>query len=143
MASFTSYVDSVDKYEAIICANFTGGDSSYSNKRACEFTCNGSTDVFDSLNTGGSSSSFVLWATGLDSGTTYYYTARLGYYTDAACTNVVWTSYTTSGSFTTKTDSICYIYTNGTWTPATPYIYINGSWEPAEAHIYANGGWNP
>lgn len=78
---------------------FTGGSSSYSGKRACNFYIDGiGYVVAQSTTSGGSSSTFYYTLTGLEPGTTYSWAARVLEYVNGTLTN---TDYTANGSFTT------------------------------------------
>lgn len=142
MASFSCDITSYGQTAAYISATFTGGDANYSRYRYIKVTIGGQElALIRSTTQGGANSSFGSTTGGLSPGTTYYYTAVLCY--DDGQGNIVETSYTDSGYFTTDSpppSSKIRIYAGGTWYEATPYIFNGSQWVEATPYIY-NGGW--
>ncbi len=105
MASFSGYFYSVTKTSAKFSAQFSGGAAGYAGKRYVKLTGVGRTKIITSTNTGGANSNFSYTVNGLSPGTTYWWTAVLGYGSSAS--QVTWLDdYTDSGSFETEPEAI-------------------------------------
>lgn len=141
MASFYCSVTPVDgdgtKLE--VYAKFLGGASDYSYDRLIDIRVIGvGTFEFTSAETGGGTSTFSGYITGLSPGEDYEWVCNLYYWNG----DWVVSDYSDEGTATTYSDSssnVVYIYTNG-WNAYVPYIYT-GSWEPYDAYIYT-GSWD-
>lgn len=89
---------------AVLEFEFTGGDSSYANYRPLRLTVDDtkySNKVYDSDDSGGSSSYWTIRVSGLTPNTTYTFEAQLGYYTGSTAS---WLSLYADGDFTTDPD---------------------------------------
>lgn len=119
-----------------VYAKFTGGADDYSYKRSIDVRVIGvGTFEFDSAETGGGTSTFSGYITGLSPGEEYEWVCNLYYW------NGDWTSsdYSDEGTATTYSDSSSTaVYINNQ--AYTPYIYTNG-WSAYDAYVYT-GSWN-
>ena len=141
MASFSVTITSSSPTTADLTGSFTGGDAQYSYYRFISLDIDNRTITFDSTSAGGADSNFYYTITGLSPNTTYSWTATLGYY---AGTEPHTTSYTDSGTVTTQSGIITWIYTGNSinpWEQAIPWVYTQNGWEQADPHIYTPSGW--
>ena len=119
-----------------VYAKFTGGADDYSYKRSIDVRVIGvGTFEFDSAETGGGTSTFSGYITGLSTGEEYEWVCNLYYW------NGDWTAsdYSDEGTATTYSDSSSTaVYINNQ--AYTPYIYTNG-WSAYDAYVYT-GSWN-
>lgn len=119
-----------------VYAKFTGGADDYSYQRSIDVRITGvGTFEFDSAETGGGTSTFSGYITGLSPGTKYEWVCNLYYW------NGDWTvsDYSDEGTATTYSDSSSTaVYINNQ--AYTPYIYTNG-WDAYDAYVYT-GSWN-
>lgn len=119
-----------------VYAKFTGGAGDYSYKRSIDVRVIGvGTFEFDSAETGGGTSTFSGYITGLSPGEEYEWVCNLYYW------NGDWTAsdYSDEGTATTYSDSSSTaVYINNQ--AYTPYIYTNG-WSAYDAYVYT-GSWN-
>lgn len=100
MASFSGAIVNIGETTAYFDGYFTGGDSTYTGWRYVLLELsNGKSYTIKSSEQGGTESDFSGQITGLSSGTTYSWTATLGYVDSGS---IVYTSYSDSGSFTTS-----------------------------------------
>ena len=140
MANFWCDITPTGTTTAHIDAEFTGGDASYTRYRYLKVTIGGvERALIYSTTQGGADSTFSSDTAGLLAGTTYSWTAVLCY--EDADGDILETTYTDSGSFTTDADAgNIFIYDGSDWVNATPYIYNGSSWVQATPYIY-NGAW--
>lgn len=119
-----------------VYAKFTGGADDYSYKRSIDVRVIGvGTFEFTSAETGGGTSTFSGYITGLSPGTEYEWVCNLYYW------NGDWTvsDYSDEGTATTYSDSSSTaVYINNQ--AYTPHIYTNG-WGAYDAYVYT-GSWN-
>lgn len=99
MADFSVNVYDISKSGATFWGVFSGGDESYAKERYMKVVIGSTTYQTASNETSGGYNTFELAVTGLSAGTTYSWTATLGYIDSTG--EIVWSTYTQSGSLTT------------------------------------------
>jgi len=104
MATFEATMYKTSSTTAYFSASFSGGDASYAKARYVKLVVGGVTYQITSNESSGGSNSFSKAVSGLSAGTTYSWTATLGYVDGSG--NIVWSTYTDSGNFTTDTASL-------------------------------------